>query len=70
MQRRFVLIKDFKTRDGIIPKGTELTIFRGGMYVNGGMCHPAYSKELFDLIELDSEVNFFLKEIQIINNKV
>ena len=50
-QRKFIFIKEYSGEYGKIPQGTELIFFRGFLYMNGGMVHPAYQKILFNIIQ-------------------
>ena len=48
-QKRFMLIQDIEGREGIIPMGSEVTLFRGFVYLNGGMVMPSYAKMFTDI---------------------
>lgn len=68
--RRFLFIKDYKENNLNIKEGTELRLFRGLVYLNGGMIVPAYQKLLMTLVqEEDKEPNYLL-ELDIIKDKV
>ena len=69
-QRKFIFIKEYSGEYGKIPQGTELIFFRGFLYMNGGMVHPAYQKVLLGIINDDRLRNEYLKEVKIINNKI
>lgn len=58
MKYKYVFIKDFVTRGGVIPKGTEIIFFRDAVYMNGGMVHPSYADLFLHIVntpELKSE---------------
>lgn len=68
--RRFLFVKDYKENNLNIKEGTELRLFRGLVYLNGGMIVPAYQKLLMTLVqEEDKEPNYLL-ELDIIKDKV
>lgn len=68
--RRFLFVKDYKEKNLNIKEGTELRLFRGLVYLNGGMIVPAYQKLLMTLVqEEDKEPNYLL-ELDIIKDKV
>lgn len=69
-QKKYIFVKEFKTSEGSIPEGTEIIIFRGFIYMNGGMVHPAYQKLFINLICNDNLKDEYLREVRIINNKV
>ena len=69
-QKSFVFIKDFRTQYGVIKKNSELRIFRGFMYLNGGMMPPSYEDIFVNLINDSSLRDEYLVEKNIINNKI
>lgn len=69
-QKKYVFIKDYVTSDGVIKEGSDLVLFRGVLYLNGGMILPAYSQKLFTLIENPHLFREYLKEVEIIHNKI
>ena len=71
-ERAFVFIKDYpiKGESGVVNEGRELRLFRGGVYLDGGMLMPSYQREFKRLVENDKERNEYLKEIRIIKDKV
>ena len=69
-QRKFIFIKEYSGEYGKIPQGTELIFFRGFLYMNGGMIHPAYQKLLCGIIQNDDLKDEYLREVKIINNNV
>lgn len=69
-QVKYVFIKEFKAQDGNIPQGTEIILFRGFVYMNGGMVHPAYNNILMNIINNPKLHNEYLREVNIIHNKL
>lgn len=69
-QKKYIFIKDFVTKDGTIKQGSDLILFRGFLYLNGGMLLPAYASSLHKLLEDRSLFSEYLKEVEIINNKI
>lgn len=69
-QRKFIFIKEYSGEYGKIPQGTEIIFFRGFLYMNGGMVHPAYQKILLNIIQNEDLKEEYLKEARIINNKI
>lgn len=69
-QRKYVFIQPYSSREGVIPEGSEIIVFRDVVYLNGGMIHPAYQKMLMDIIQNEKLNKEYLKEVQIIQNKI
>lgn len=42
MDEKYVVIKEYDYGDGVIPIGTEIYDFRGGIYVNGLLLPKSY----------------------------
>lgn len=70
MQYKYIFIKDFKTNIGVIPKGTEITLFRDFVYMNGGMVHPSYNDLFMHIINTPELKSEYLQEEKLIHNKV
>ena len=51
MDEKYVLIKPFECRYGTLPMGTEIIMFRGQIYVNGGPIPNSYNYIFTDLIK-------------------
>jgi len=51
MNEKYVLIKPFECRYGILPEGTEIIAFRGQIWVNGGPIPSGYNGIFLDLIQ-------------------
>ena len=69
-QKRYVFIKPYTTNQGTIGEGSELTLFRGFYYLNGGMVLPAYVKYIDKLMNNPQLRNEYLKEVVIPYNKI
>ena len=70
MYKRFRFIKPYKTFDGIIPVGGELTVMNATIYYNGGMLEPSFYDEFKDLIQKEMKKPFYLREVPIPYNKI
>lgn len=68
--RRFLFVKDYKENNLNIKEGTELRLFRGLVYLNGGMIVPAYQKLLMTLVQEEDNNPNYLLELDIIKDKV
>lgn len=70
MKKKFIFIKTYKTSEGSIPEGSEIVFFRGNIYLNGGLLHPAYRKIIMDIVNNEAIKNQYLIEKEIITNKI
>lgn len=70
MQYKYIFIKDFVTEGGVIPKGTEVELFRGAVYINGGLAHPGYVDLLMHIINTPSLKSEYLVGEKLISHKV
>lgn len=70
MNKKYVFIKPFKTNEGVIPEGSEIIIFRGNVYMNGGLLHPAYNNMIMNIINNPKLRKEYLREVEIIANKI
>lgn len=70
MNKKYVFIKPFKTNEGVIPEGSEIIIFRGNVYMNGGLLHPAYNNMIMNILNNSSLKKEYLIEVEIIANKI
>lgn len=70
MNKKYVFIKPFKTNEGVIPEGSEIIIFRGNVYMNGGLLHPAYNNMIMNIINNHKLRKEYLIEMDIIPNKI
>jgi hypothetical protein len=69
-QKRYVLLQDIEGREGVIPMGSEVTLFRGFIYLNGGMVMPSYAKMFTDILNDDNKKEQYFMEIPITYNKI
>lgn len=51
MKEKYVLLKDYVTSEGTIPKNSDIILFRGFVYVNGGIIPQGYKDEFIELIK-------------------
>ena len=69
-QRKYVFKKSYSTDAGVIPEGTEIILFRGWVYINGGMADE-YSKGLImSIVNNQQKRDEYLVRMKIIGNKV
>lgn len=64
MEEKFILIKPYVTSEGTIPEGSDIIIFRGQVYVNGGVIPRAYNEEFIALTKDET----MTKKMKIIHN--
>ena len=70
MEKRYVFVKDWKTSEGVIQTGREVSITHGCVYLDGGMMSPYYANVLMSLITNEEKNGFnYLKPMQVIYNK-
>lgn len=69
-QKKYIFVKEYQWQEGRIPQGTEIIIFRGFVYMNGGMVHPTYQKILLNMITNNKLKDEYLREVRVINNKI
>lgn len=69
-QKKYVFKKAYESKSGTIPEGSEVILFHGQVYFNGGMCTPFYQNMLNELIANKKFCNEYLQEMKIINNKL
>ena len=65
MDKKYILKKEYTTQWGTLPIGSEITLFRGFVYFNGGMVAPAYADILRKLID-DEKLQKEYLEVQYI----
>jgi hypothetical protein len=69
--RMYKFVKDFEVKGyGVIPKGTELTIFEGRVLVNNGLPWPSTVPILKRLLSEEEKRPHFLRKKIIPYNKV
>lgn len=69
MEKKYVFIKSYTTQYGTIPENTDAFIFRGQVYINGGLCSPAYASIIRNLISDDDLHKEYLKDVSIQKNE-
>ena len=69
-QRKFVFIKDYVCQYGTLHVNDEIILFRDNVYFNGGMVMPGYRSILLNIVNDEKLRKEYLKEVQIIHNKV
>jgi hypothetical protein len=69
-QKKYIFKESYKTNEGTIPAGSEIILFRGFVYMNGGMIHLAYQKMIKNIINNTELKEKYLKEIPVIHNKI
>lgn len=69
-QRKFILIKPYSCEFGTLKEGDEIILFRNVVYYNGGMVMGGYQSLLKRLITDDNLRTQYLKEVQVIQNKI
>lgn len=69
-QKKYVFKKPYTVDEGTIHEGSDIIIFRGVVYLNGGMIHPAYQEIIRKIVDTPTLKEKYLKEVPIINNKV
>lgn len=70
MNEKYVFIKSFTNNEGTIPENSEIMIFRGFVYFNGGLVSPAYQKFLLNFINDEKLRKEYLTKVKMIQNKV
>jgi hypothetical protein len=70
MYKRFRFVKPYKTVDGTIPVGGELTVMNATIFYNGGMLEPSFYDEFKTLIQNEMKKKNYLKEVPIPYNKI
>lgn len=51
MEEKYVLIKPYDCQYGTLPEGSEIIIFRGMVYVNGGVIPPSFNSLFLKLVK-------------------
>lgn len=69
MEKKYIFIKPYTTEQGTIPEGSDIIFFRGRVFINGGMCHPAYESILRNIVEDDALHKEYLKDFKIEKNE-
>ena len=69
-QKKYIFKKEYKTPHGNIPINTEIILFRGFVYMNGGMIHSAYANIFHQILNNPQLKNEYLREVNVIHNKI
>ena len=69
MEKKYILKKPYTTVWGTLPVGSEITLFRGFVYFNGGMVDPSYADMLRELINDDKLCKEYLEVHKIEKNE-
>jgi hypothetical protein len=69
MDKKYIFKKEFKSQFGVIPIGTEMTVFRDMLYVNGNICHFGYASTLMNIIENNELHKEYLRDVTIEKNE-
>ena len=67
---KYVFKKPYVANQGTLREGSEIRIFRGGVYFDGGMVPGAYAQDLLDIIRNDHLREEYLAVKKIIKNEV
>ena len=70
MEEKYVLVKNYDCKYGTLKEGSEIIIFRGFVYFDGGLVTPAYENMLMDLIGNPEWVKEYTKKERILHNKI
>jgi hypothetical protein len=65
MDEKYVLIKPYECQYGTLPSGTDIILFRGQVYVNGGPIPSSYNDIFMDLITNQE----YVKKVKIAKNQ-
>ena len=69
-QKKYVFKKAYQTEAGTIPEGTEIILFRGFVYINGGMADNFSRGLIMNIISNEKKRDEYLTPMKIINNKL
>jgi len=50
MEKKYIFKKPYVTEWGTLPVGSDIVLFRGFVYFNGGMVTPAYADILRNIV--------------------
>lgn len=51
MREKYVLLKPYTTNEGTVPQNSDIILFRGQVYVNGGIIPQGYKEEFIRLTQ-------------------
>lgn len=69
-QIKYVFRKEYVGENGSIPEGTEIILFRGLVYINGGMADDYSRGFIMSIINDKRKCNEYLVRVGIIGNKI
>ena len=69
-QRKYVFKKAYETEHGTIPEGTEIILFRGWSYINGGLADQYSNTLIMNILKDARKRDEYLVQMQLIPNKV
>ena len=70
-EKKYVFKKPYTVPGiGTLPEGSDIVLFRGVVYFNGGMCDTYHGAMLMNIIKDDKLRKEYLQEVGIIRNKV
>ena len=67
---KYVFKKPYVTGQGTLRENSEIRLFRGGVYYDGGMVPGAYAQELINLIKDKNLREEYLKPMKLIKDIV
>lgn len=63
MNKKFKFVKEFRSSEGVIPVGSELTVMGSTILFNDYMLQPAYYEDFKNLIASEIDKPKYLKQI-------
>lgn len=69
-QIKYVFKKAYTTDSGTIPEGTEIILFRGWTYINGGMADNYSNGLIMSIVNNSKKRDEYLVRLKLIANKV
>lgn len=68
--KKYILKKEYNCPLGTLPEGSEIITFENQVLFNGGMVMPSYVSALLEIVNNPDLNKEYLRESQIIHNKV
>lgn len=69
-QKKYVFKKAYVMNAGTIPEGTEIILFRGFVYINGGMADNYSQGLIMSIVNDKKKREEYLVQMKLIGNKV
>ena len=69
-QKKYVFKKAYFMNAGTIPEGTEIILFRGFVYINGGMADNYSQGLIMSIVNDKKKREEYLVQMKLIGNKV